>query len=119
MLPVRGAQIVKKTDGVARAGSNANCGGVVGSLFSLSRHTKQGGLRFALFVEIHFELQRKQIGGRGIGVKLVVNGKEDASRVHGVRDGAKMPRRMAEEIALLDDRGFDVGGVYRILREQD
>jgi len=113
-LPIRRAQIIKKTDGVASSRGYANRRGIGRGRIAFRRHAKQIRLRFPLFVKIHLILQGKQIGGGSIGVKLVVNGKQRARGVHGVRDGAKMPCGMPKEIALLDDGGFDLGGIYRI-----
>src|SRR5579863_7838662 len=98
VLPVRSAQIVKKTDGVASSGEYAKSSDIGRRGVALGGHAVQTRLRLALFVEIHFILQGKKVDGRGVRVELVVNRKQGTRGVHGMRDGAEMPRGAAEKI---------------------
>ncbi len=119
MLPIRSAKIVKKTDRVARARDDSQCGDVFRRGIVIRGHAIERRLLFPLLVEIHFKLKGKQVRGGSIGVELIVDRKEHARGIHRVSGSAKMPRRVPEKIALLDDGGFDSRRVDRVLREQD
>ena len=74
-LPIRRAQIIKKTDGVASSRGYANRRGIGRGRIAFGSHAKQIGLRFPLLVKIQLILQGKQIGGECVGVKWSSNGR--------------------------------------------